>query len=1214
MFARVLLAATVVCLGHAVPLIQPSDEVCQGLSTSCQDLWVASSCKSVKPCIEMVWEKLEVPMDKSNVCNICKEMVKEARDQLLSNETQEELRQVLEGSCELIPIEFISNMCKEMVDNFIPDLIDILVSRLDPDQVCTIAGLCNPDFVTRKLQNVLQHRLFIASIQSRVFLPPMEESASTPLAEKSATCTECKTAMKYAREMFQKLPLAGVQAVVLKVCEEKFGSNSPECSALVNVVLPPVFKYLQSMETEEFCAYVNQCKSVAPPKLSIQPIVNVKDNLTCDFCKQMVEHLRQLMAANTTEEEFKQALLNFCEELGPAAEECQGLVQQYFDMVYAYLLEALDPDVFCSTLGLCPSSLSRNGMKSEEKALNKLFIKVFQGALQQKGHLKNLKAANKGPAYVVPSKSVPLIKVYPALPKKYLESNRSDIIVPMVKTFPAHRNVAPEDIYTCSICKAFITLLEQIIPVNATVDDVKFVLDQICELFPAETEKKCRYFVDTNADVILKFLAHDVAPAVICHEITLCSPPPPKKVGVKQDSPDCDYCKMTVQFFYDELKKKETEEELKQLVDKLCQLCPSKYRGKCISTLNTYVDTLISLVLQEFTPEQICQELGFCASTNVSAPSVPPKKVSDDECDLCQVIVKFVYDELKDHKTEEEVKQALDKVCSLLPDSLKQKCVDTVNTYYDMLVNLIIQGFTPEQVCQELGLCPSSALRKPVESKVPEKVSDEQCALCEIVVKMIYNELKDQKTEEEIKAALDKVCTLLPNSLQQRCVSTVNTYFDQLVVIITQGLTPEEACQELGICPQGSKSVPPSPAVFPKRSSDAVCIVCESMVQFAYNELKDNKTEEEVQKFLDNVCSRLPISLGEQCMYVVNTYYDVLVQFILHGITPEQACQQIHLCPAALKPAPTTSPVKTADSEQCEYCETVVQYVYDALKDEKTEEMIKKALDEACFLFPEQARQECVNMVNTYFEIIVSLILQDFTPQQICQTLGLCPSTPEGQLECTFCEYALHFIQNELVANATETEVEAILEKLCSKLPKNLADECAAFVEEYGPAVMVLIAQEIDPSIVCVAIKACPKGGLKKQSDLKLKLNTCAGCTSAITYIEQALKKAENDQEVAKQLANVCDHVPKAVEPKCKALIGAYGPTFLQTLSQLGSSMKACKAWNMCSEEAVEYKHRPIHLVGKNPCTHGPSHWCHSKENAAACGATEYCEKKVWKQ
>lgn len=90
MIARTVLATTLLCFTAvtALPLVKPSDTVCQSLNTSCQDLWLASSCKNVKPCIAEVWEKLEVPLDNSNVCNICKEMVKEARDQLLSNETQ----------------------------------------------------------------------------------------------------------------------------------------------------------------------------------------------------------------------------------------------------------------------------------------------------------------------------------------------------------------------------------------------------------------------------------------------------------------------------------------------------------------------------------------------------------------------------------------------------------------------------------------------------------------------------------------------------------------------------------------------------------------------------------------------------------------------------------------------------------------------------------------------------------------------------------------------------------------------------------------------------------------------------------------------------------------------------------------------------------------------------------------------------------------------
>ena len=43
--------------------------------------------------------------DNDDVCTICKNMVTEARDTLRSNDTQEELKEVFEGSCALIPIK-----------------------------------------------------------------------------------------------------------------------------------------------------------------------------------------------------------------------------------------------------------------------------------------------------------------------------------------------------------------------------------------------------------------------------------------------------------------------------------------------------------------------------------------------------------------------------------------------------------------------------------------------------------------------------------------------------------------------------------------------------------------------------------------------------------------------------------------------------------------------------------------------------------------------------------------------------------------------------------------------------------------------------------------------------------------------------------------------------------------------------------------------------
>ena len=55
--------------------------------------------------------------------------------------TQEELKEVFEGSCDLIPIKIIRNECKNLADEFVPELVEALSSEMNPDTVCTVAGM-----------------------------------------------------------------------------------------------------------------------------------------------------------------------------------------------------------------------------------------------------------------------------------------------------------------------------------------------------------------------------------------------------------------------------------------------------------------------------------------------------------------------------------------------------------------------------------------------------------------------------------------------------------------------------------------------------------------------------------------------------------------------------------------------------------------------------------------------------------------------------------------------------------------------------------------------------------------------------------------------------------------------------------------------------------------------------------------------------------------
>jgi len=47
------------------------------------------------------------------------------------------------------------------------------------------------------------------------------------------------------------------------------------------------------------------------------------------------------------------------------------------------------------------------------------------------------------------------------------------------------------------------------------------------------------------------------------------------------------------------------------------------------------------------------------------------------------------------------------------------------------------------------------------------------------------------------------------------------------------------------------------------------------------------------------------------------------------------------------------------------------------------------------------------------------------------------------------------------------------LDKVCSLLPSTLNDSCKAFVDEYVPAIITLLRQEVDAAQVCTLLGLC---------------------------------------------------------------------------------------------------------------------------------------------
>ena len=101
-----------------------------------------------------------------------------------------------------------------------------------------------------------------------------------------------------------------------------------------------------------------------------------------------------------------------------------------------------------------------------------------------------------------------------------------------------------------------------------------------------------------------------------------------------------------------------------------------------------YAEKVIEMISQNLSPELICIGLSLCPN---------PKPVGDG-CVMCKFVIKELDSMIEDKHNEAEIKKALETLCSYLPNKYADKCVTFVDTYADMIINLIAQDLSPEEV------------------------------------------------------------------------------------------------------------------------------------------------------------------------------------------------------------------------------------------------------------------------------------------------------------------------------------------------------------------------------------------------------------------------------------------------------------------------------------------------------------------------------------
>ncbi|XP_067277847.1 prosaposin isoform X2 [Pseudorasbora parva] len=443
----------------------------------------------------------------------------------------------------------------------------------------------------------------------------------------------------------------------------------------------------------------------------------------------------------------------------------------------------------------------------------------------------------------------------------------------------------------------------------------------------------------------------------------------------------------------------------------------------------------------------LCDAVQHCQQNVWSKPQM--KSVP---CDLCKEVLMVVEQLLKDNATESELLGYMEKACQLIPDEgLSSQCKEIVDNYFPILMG-IIQGELgdPGVVCSAMGLCVS------------------------------------------VQAALAKA-QLMSNEIPQ---VDLNQRVNPFLLNIPQLLYPQEKVKETT-----------------KQMSGDVCQDCVKFLTDTQEEAKANASFiNTLIAQVESQCELLGPGMSDMCKEYISQYGPLVFQQLM-SMQPKDICARAGFCPIkrqsvrmetlmpaksipAVKMFPATKiekPVLTKpaelvrvrDTPQCAICEFVMKELENMIQDHTSEEEIMQAVEKVCDILPSSLTAQCKDLVETYGQAIIELLVQEADPKTVCSFLALCngvshvPVMDKEKFKtggfCDVCKMAVRYVDGILEQNATQAEIEEAVMKVCSFLPDSVRDQCNQLIEQYEPLLVQLLLQTLDPDFVCMKLGACPE-------------------------------------------------------------------------------------------------------------------------------------------
>lgn len=514
------------------------------------------------------------------------------------------------------------------------------------------------------------------------------------------------------------------------------------------------------------CGAFDYCRSKFWGKGLMKVSGQSDDSSVCTFCKDMVADVKNFIESNQTQAEILNYMNRACDFMPDdfAKQECTKIETHYLAEFESLIRDNVNPDEICRLVALC------NGNKTVK---------------------------------------APTLKAQVLLPSK--------VAVQVTKVTLVRNKPQLGNSELCDACKEFITEVKKEVDSPQTQASIKSLLDNECQQIGGGLASVCQEVVDMFLPELFSLVDQELTPD-LCVVAGLCKSDSMlaykmavsstitrvmnklrnsglskiiEKAAAKLNDNTCDTCEMIAGYAKIFLSNNETEAELASLLQN--DVCPQLggFKDICDDLVKEYLPRLYAQLLEILDPATICKELGLC--TSVSKPVKPVEKVdvkAGPQCILCEFLMSKLESMLADNATESEIISAVEKVCNIMPSTIRTECDQLVEQYGKQIIDMLVKEASPSVVCGLIGLCASDKAM----------LNSENCIMCEMALSYAKSMLKKNATEQQIMQELDKACNLLSGSLAKECTAMIQQYGPMLMQKLADKIDAKAICTEIGMC------------------------------------------------------------------------------------------------------------------------------------------------------------------------------------------------------------------------------------------------------------------------------------------------------------------------------------------------------------------------------------------------------------------------------